>query len=328
MKTAAESLSIAEMFGLDPLGERLREALVAVRGDEQTPKSIFGVSSLKMFRPRLATTLWAGKKSRGSLIAIYNLFNHRQPPPELGWSVRVTNVLDFRGRALTYDSHNGTDFAIAPGTKVCASAPGTVMRVSREFNRGGLKIFIDHGRGLVTTYNHLARSFVQTGQRVQRGEVIALSGYSGLDGLVTFPWGAPHMHYNVWLNGRYVDPFASECDQVDNPFSIWRRNNRPLPFRAQANEAIEFDDAPPTEWNADALKKGVECCRHAETKASLQRCTTSYELGASLLFAQQYFPTRFAEPFSLYTEEFAREARLDLPFRAEDFEGIYFADDA
>jgi hypothetical protein len=52
-------------------------------------------------------------------------------------------VRDFRGGTLTYDSHNGTDFAVPPGTIVVAAAPGRVLRASSEFNRGGLKVFVD-----------------------------------------------------------------------------------------------------------------------------------------------------------------------------------------
>ena len=54
-----------------------------------------------------------------------------------------------------------------------------------------------------------ARALVRPGDRVGRGETIAISGYSGLDGVVTFPWGTPHVHFNVWLDGLYVDPFAA-----------------------------------------------------------------------------------------------------------------------
>ncbi len=78
---------------------------------------------------------------------MYNLFNRTPTPLEDGWSVRKTQVTDFRGGTLTYDSHNGTDFAVPVGTVVVAPAPGKVLRISSEFNRGGLKVFLDHGRG-------------------------------------------------------------------------------------------------------------------------------------------------------------------------------------
>ncbi|MDA1196225.1 MAG: M23 family metallopeptidase, partial [Planctomycetota bacterium] len=130
-----------------------------------------------------------------------NLFNRTPTPEADGWSVRVTQVRDFRGRRLTYDSHNGTDFAIPPGTVVVASAPGRVASRRSEYNRGGLKLYVDHGDGLMSTYHHLGRTLVAVGADVARGQPIALSGYSGLDALVSFPWVAPHVHYNVLLGG-------------------------------------------------------------------------------------------------------------------------------
>ena len=74
---------------------------------------------------------------------------------------------DFRGHELTYDSHNGTDFAVPVGTRVTAAADGEVIRVSNEFHRGGLKLFIDHGCGVVTSYNHLATVEVAAGDSIE-----------------------------------------------------------------------------------------------------------------------------------------------------------------
>jgi murein DD-endopeptidase len=151
---------------------------------------------------------WLGRRRADRRVPIYNLFNRTPTPIADGWSVRKTQVRDFRGGTLTYDSHNGTDFAVPPGTIVVAAAPGRVLRVSSEFNRGGLKVFVDHGRGLVTTSNHLGRALVRDGDLVRRGQPIALSGASGIDMFLMFPWNVPHVHFNVWLNGEPVDPFA------------------------------------------------------------------------------------------------------------------------
>jgi murein DD-endopeptidase MepM/ murein hydrolase activator NlpD len=63
----------------------------------------------------------------------------------------------------------------------------------------GRTIEIDHGYGIVTRYAHTSRMLVGVGQRVERGEVIALVGASGLA-------EAPHLHYEVRQNGRPVDP--------------------------------------------------------------------------------------------------------------------------
>ena len=180
------SLSIAQVFGLHPPRVRIAEALLAIRGQQEIPPTRWGLSSVKVLKPWISFPTWLGRTRRDRRIPIYNFFNRTQTPPEQGWSVRVTQVQDFRGGSLTYDSHNGTDFAVPTGTTVVAPADGRVMLLPNEFNRGGLKVLLDHGHGVVTSCNHLGAALVQVGQQVRRGDPIALSGYSGIDGFLFF----------------------------------------------------------------------------------------------------------------------------------------------
>lgn len=307
-----ERIGLIEALGVRPLAKAAREVLLTARGDATTPKTRFDLSSLRQLRPRYSIPLWLGRKPHGRLVPITNLYNYRQPPPDQGWSVRVTDVEDFRAGDNTYDSHNGTDLAVPPGTRVVAAAPGRVLRVSSEFHRGGRKVLVDHGRGLVTTYNHLARPLVTPGQRVQRGEAIALSGYSGVDALVGFPWTPPHVHFNVWLNGRYVDPFARPGE-----VSLWRAHNNPVPARDAYDDYIE------TQWNERALEEALAACRHDGARAEMKRAATLYERVGATLLQLNYFPTRFTAIPELYSEAFPREPRLDLPFSHEDYDGVF-----
>lgn len=312
------SLRITEIFGLSPLRERLAEAALTFRGDPSTPPSKFDHTSLRQLTRLPGYRVWAGKRLYGRYVPISNLFNYEQPPPEQGWSVRVTKVRDFRGRGLTYDSHNGTDFVTPVGTKVVPAAKGRVLRISNEFNRGGLKIFIDHGEGLVTSYNHLARALCGVGDVVERGEVIALSGYSGLDGLATFPFGIPHVHFNVWLDGAHVDPFAPSGETA-----LFSHGNQPAPYRgSDDDEAI-----PDSDWDFDAVERATAACTSAASRADLERPGSKEERAMTALFHLSYFPTRFREIPRLYTREHARRPRLDLPFRAADYDGIRFPDE-
>ncbi|MGZ3421974.1 MAG: M23 family metallopeptidase [Polyangiales bacterium] len=320
-----ERIGLVEAMGLRPVRKTAREVLLTVRGDANTPKSRFDLTSLRQFRPRYAVPLWLGAKPEGRLVPITNLYNYRQPPPELGWSVRVTDVRDFRAGANTYDSHNGTDFAVPPGTRVVASAEGVVLRVSSEFHRGGRKVFLDHGRGLVTTYNHLSRPLVRPGQRVKRGETIALSGYSGIDALVGFPWTPPHVHFNTWHGGVYVDPFTP-LDR-EGP-SLWRRHNDPVPARGSD---VGSDDYEPTAWNESAVDTAIAACVHEEARSEMQSAPTFLERAGAALMQLNYVPTRFdrarlGEGFSLYRDRFPREPRLDLPFSGDDYDGVFFPD--
>ena len=316
--SAARQITLLETFGLDPLPLRAREAWLAVRGDASVPPTRFGLSSLGIFHPALSLKTWLGGRRADRRVPVSCLFNRTPTPLADGWSVRKTQVADFRGGSLTYDSHNGTDFAVPVGTVVVAAAPGRVLRISSEFNRGGLKLFVDHGRGLVTTSNHLARSLVRVGDVVARGEPIALSGYSGIDALVAFPWSVPHVHFNVWLDGDYVDPFAATGET-----SLWKNGNEP---RAAGDS--RGDDAASeaqTAWDERLVEAALESCRDTATREALHRETDLARRAMNVLFMRNYYPTRFEGRAPLYRERHAREPWLTLPFRAEDFDGIAFA---
>ena len=95
--------------------------------------------------------------------------------------------------------HNGVDFTLPEGSRVFATADGTVTEATRRNSSTGLTVTIDHGNGYQTRYGHLSKTSVKRGQKVNRGDIIALSGNSGLS-------LAPHLHYEVIYNGQPVDP--------------------------------------------------------------------------------------------------------------------------
>ena len=99
----------------------------------------------------------------------------------------------------TPQSHQGVDYTIAEGSSVFATADGVVQDISDKNSTLGKTIIIDHGNGYKTSYSHLLSAFVRRGQKVQRGDVIALTGNSGLS-------LAPHLHYEVRYNDLRVDP--------------------------------------------------------------------------------------------------------------------------
>jgi murein DD-endopeptidase len=307
---------LSEVMGLSPLPVRLRQAAVALRGEEDVPPSSFDLSSLAQLRPTIGPRLWAGRFVVPRKAIVTNLFNHRQTPIADGWSVKRTSVLDFRGRELTYDSHNGTDFSIPVGTAITAAAPGRVVRVASEFNRGGLKVFVDHGGGLMTCTAHLARALVRPGQVVGRGELLALSGYSGIDAVATFPWGTPHIHFNVWLDARPVDPFPHD----DQP-SMWRSGRLPIPARRTDEQPVDSVVDP------ERLEAAIAACRTASSRDRIRATPAGWARMAALVAEMNYYPTRFSDPVSPFAEVRPRGPVLDLPVSHLAVDGIVFADD-
>ena len=95
--------------------------------------------------------------------------------------------------------HAGIDFAASIGTPIYATADGQVIEVSVRFSGYGKMVEIDHGFGYHTRYAHMHGFAVRQGQQVKRGDLI---GYVGNTGLST----APHLHYEVLLNGTHINP--------------------------------------------------------------------------------------------------------------------------
>ena len=98
----------------------------------------------------------------------------------------------------TLQSHQGVDYTVPEGSRVFATADGRVKEIA-ERSTAGRTIVIDHGNGYETSYSHLMAINVRKGQEVRRGDIIGLSGNTGLS-------LAPHLHYEVRHNGMRVDP--------------------------------------------------------------------------------------------------------------------------
>lgn len=111
-----------------------------------------------------------------------------------GYGMRIHPVLRYKRM------HEGVDFRADINTEVFATGDGTVKFVGRKGTYGNM-IEIDHGFGFISRYAHLS-SFAEglnAGDRIQRGELIGFTGNSGLT-------EGPHLHYEILVNNRPVDP--------------------------------------------------------------------------------------------------------------------------
>lgn len=97
--------------------------------------------------------------------------------------------------------HNGQDFRVPYGTEVFATGDGIVTESGYSTGGFGNYVVIDHDYGLSSLYGHLSEIKVPKGMNVKRGDLIGLSGNSGLS-------SGPHLHYQVEQKGRTVDPLS------------------------------------------------------------------------------------------------------------------------
>ncbi|MDQ2681700.1 MAG: peptidoglycan DD-metalloendopeptidase family protein [Candidatus Eremiobacteraeota bacterium] len=126
------------------------------------------------------------------------------PAGALAWPVTGTITSPFGMRRSPFGSglefHQGLDIAAPTGTTVTAAAAGTIISAG-WYGGYGNYILIDHGGGLSTGYGHLSQIFVAAGQSVQRGQAIGAVGSTGAS-------TGPHLHFEVRVNGKPVDPAA------------------------------------------------------------------------------------------------------------------------
>ncbi|HEV8612887.1 MAG TPA: M23 family metallopeptidase [Gemmatimonadales bacterium] len=94
--------------------------------------------------------------------------------------------------------HEGIDVTAPMGAPIEAPANGSVVQTGWEPGYGNV-VVIDHGYGVTTKFAHASRILVRVGDKVRRGELIAQVGNTGLS-------TGPHLHYEVHVNGRPVDP--------------------------------------------------------------------------------------------------------------------------
>ncbi len=118
------------------------------------------------------------------------------------WPVRGWVTSGFGARISPFTGqlamHDGLDIGAAPNTPVQSPASGYVTSAGFDAKMGNV-VLIDHGYGIQTEYGHLARILVRQGQKVKRGDVVALVGSTGHS-------TGPHLHYMVKIKGQTVNP--------------------------------------------------------------------------------------------------------------------------
>nr|WP_274707867.1 M23 family metallopeptidase [Arthrobacter sp. H16F315] len=127
--------------------------------------------------------------------------------------------------------HWGQDYSAPCGTRVYSADAGVVRAVGWHPWGGGNRVEIDHGNGLVTTYNHLEGIAVKKGDSVRVGQVIARVGTTGSS-------TGCHLHFETILHGSHKNPPRMDppADRADGP--AWRPGDDQL--RAQCRAPVEY----------------------------------------------------------------------------------------
>lgn len=129
------------------------------------------------------------RPAEGTLMAPLEALNPSSP-----FGIRKSPITGHAG-----EFHWGEDFAASCGTAVYASDAGVVRAAGWGEGGAGNRVEVDHGNGLVTTYNHLEKITVRKGQSVGFGEAIATVGTTGAS-------TGCHLHFETIENGAHTDP--------------------------------------------------------------------------------------------------------------------------
>ena len=125
--------------------------------------------------------------------------------------------------------HNGTDFGAPTGTPIRATGAGKVVAAGRNGGHGNF-VKINHSGPYASSYSHMHRIKVKKGQRVKQGQIIGTVGTTGMS-------TGPHLHYQFWKNGRFVDPM-----KIDLPRTEKLSSGELARFKPNRDMWLEFMD--------------------------------------------------------------------------------------
>ena len=208
--TERDEVIYRNIFGAEPYPDHLRNPGIGgadryrdLRGLEQSEQAI----ALREQMAELERRMVAQGESFGQLV---DLAGSKQEMLESIPAIQPVRNSDLKRMASGYGyrihpiykvrkMHWGMDFSAPTGTEIFATGNGKVVEVKKKYNGYGHHIKIQHGYGYETLYAHMSKILVRKGQRVERGEVIGLVGSTGTS-------VAPHLHYEVFKEGKRVNP--------------------------------------------------------------------------------------------------------------------------
>jgi murein DD-endopeptidase MepM/ murein hydrolase activator NlpD len=209
---AEKDAAVRVLAGLDPIDAEVLQVGVGGPGsptleshplyllDRKTGEQAFAVSyDLNALERRSRLLRASISEASDSLAAHRDLLE--ATPSILPTAGRLTSGFSYTRLHPINDQtkpHEGIDISAPRGTAIMAAAKGKVSFAGQR-DGYGLLVEIDHGYGYQTLYGHASQLLVRSGQEISRGDVIALVGSTGIS-------TSPHLHYEVRVNSRPVNP--------------------------------------------------------------------------------------------------------------------------
>ena len=194
MKTTIRSLKESEMEfkRLFSLGSR-KKVLDAVTQDNSD-----GSINVEELKRQISESMKSVSEIKNYLAKEQDIY--RATPQGLPVDGKLSSGFGMRIHPQTglEQFHSGVDFSAPKGTPVHATADGVISIAAWSKGNGNV-VVIEHGHGFSTVYAHNSRIDVKAGQTVKRGKIIAATGATGNA-------TGPHVHYEVWREGRCVNP--------------------------------------------------------------------------------------------------------------------------
>ncbi len=202
------------MFGMDPIDKTVWEGGVGGR-NKYKPLEVFKNAGSMMIQSskrldKLKRQLATQSKSLDTIVQMVNekekmLASIPSIKPvradKLKRSISLLSGFGWRIHPIhrVRKMHTGIDFTAPHGTPIYATGDGKIVRVKHDSRGYGLNITIDHGYGYQTLYAHMSKTLVTQGQKISKGQKIGLVGSTGTS-------TAPHLHYEVRMYGKPVNP--------------------------------------------------------------------------------------------------------------------------
>ena len=193
----------------------IKETMLALKQAEKDFRKLFSLKSksavlesadpgdagsldMEVLRGQIEAAMQSVSEIRGYIAEQKDI--HLATP--LGWPVAgtISSPYGYRNHPVREERrfHTGVDLSVPSGSEVKATADGIVSFAGWTEN-SGIVVVVEHGHGFSTAYAHNRKALARVGQRIARGDVIAMSGSTGLS-------TGPHVHYEIWRDGRHADP--------------------------------------------------------------------------------------------------------------------------